>query len=311
VRRFPYPRLAAAAASSLALGLLLAPAAAADHARNPCLGDQASTRLKCPDLRMRPPFDIQLDRSGGRNLLRAANSIDSVGRGPAELRGRRVSRRAMDARQRIYLRGGGRKSIATHARLYFKHIPGQGGYWKFRNAARFELWRLNREGERVKLVRTGPKQVYCLRDLEHTRPGLKGSPAGPVYPSCNQNRSKRRETLGTSVGWSDVYPAGYHEQWIDVTNVGRRGCYAYVHVVDPRDRVYERREGNNEASTVVRLTSGGGFRGICDRRDRGVRAAQQGDGSAPPGVAESPDEDPDGYQHPGGYEQPGEEYEGY
>jgi len=272
-----------------ALALLLAPpAASARHAGadNPCASNAQVERLGliCPDLRMRAPFDIYMDRSGGRKLLRSGNSIDSMGPGPAELRGRRTAARTMKAKQRVKLRGGGRKSFATGAKLKFKHIPGQGGYWKFRNAARFELWRLNAAGFRTERVRNGRKQVYCLRDLQHTHPDAKGSPSRPVYPGCNQNPRKRRVTLGTSSGWSDVYPASYHEQWIDVTDIGREGCYAYVHIADPGDRIHERRERNNEASTVVRLGRNGSFRGICNRRDRGVSAAQQGDGSPPPGL---------------------------
>ncbi len=78
----------------------------------------------CPDLRMRAPFDIYMDRSGGRKLLRSGNSIDSMGPGPAELRRRRTAARTMKAKQRVKLRGGGRKSFATGAKLKFKHIPG-------------------------------------------------------------------------------------------------------------------------------------------------------------------------------------------
>ena len=58
-------------------------------------------------------------------------------------------------------------------------------------------------------------------------------------------------TLGTSVGWADVYPPTYPEQWIDVT--GLRGCFAYVHIADPNNRIYESNEDNNEAQVIVRL----------------------------------------------------------
>ena len=58
-------------------------------------------------------------------------------------------------------------------------------------------------------------------------------------------------TLGTSVGWSDVYPSTYHEQYMNVT--GLRGCFAYVHVADPKNGIYESNEDNNEGETIVRL----------------------------------------------------------
>ena len=53
------------------------------------------------------------------------------------------------------------------------------------------------------------------------------------------------------MGWSDVYPPSYPEQWIDVT--GLRGCFAYVHIADPNNRVYESNEDNNEAQLIIRL----------------------------------------------------------
>lgn len=220
---------------------------------NPCLDRAKRAELLCPDLRMSPPFGLIADPfvRPGRVVLRAGNSINSVGRGPAELFGIRDSRFGMRARQRIHKRGGGRIGIETGARLVFKAIPGQGHYWKFHFAARFELWRLDRRGQRTKTARRGPKISYCLRDLDHSRPRLPRSPRKFVYPACNQSLARQKVTLGTSVGWSDVYPPGYHEQWIDVT--GLRGCFDLVHTADPRNGIYESNERNNSAATMVRL----------------------------------------------------------
>ncbi|HEX6116967.1 MAG TPA: hypothetical protein VFY99_07690 [Solirubrobacterales bacterium] len=239
------------------------PAAAA----NDCLDEEAreAKGLLCPDLRMRPPFDLDRDKTaGGVPILRAANSIDSVGDGPAELKGKRDGDLSMEAKQRISTEKRRRLTYATGARLAFKFIPGQGRYWKFRDAARFELWELDDEGRRGRRVEIGPKQIYCLRDLEHTRPGMKGSPNRRVFPSCNRDPGRRAVTLGTSVGWSDVYPASYHQNWIELDHLPASGCYAYVHVADPKNGIYELDETNNEASTVVFLTKGGQYKpGRC------------------------------------------------
>ena len=235
-------------------GALAAPASeAAVKPPNPCLDAVARKALYCPDLVMRKPFGLTLDPlvRPGRLVLRAGNSIDNLGSGPAELHGVRISRKLMRARQRIYRRRGGRIGITTGARLFFKWIPGQAYYWKFLYAARFELWRLDSEGHRVRRVKTGPKVSYCLRDLRHTHPGRRRSPRHRVYPACNTSAAKRRVTLGTSVGWSDVYPPAYPEQWLDVT--GLRGCFAYRHTADPRNGIYESNERNNSASVTVRL----------------------------------------------------------
>jgi hypothetical protein len=238
----------------LALLTLVFPAAAvAAKPANPCLDRVKRAGLLCPDLVMKKPFGLSLDRSvrPGRTVLRAGNSIDSIGLGPAELHGVRSSRYHMRGRQRIYRRGGGKIGITTGARLFFKFVPGQRRYWKFQDAARFELWRLDSDGERVRRVRIGPKVSYCLRDLRRTRPGRPRSPGRMVYPACNTSPLKRRVTLGTSVGWSDVYPPSYPEQWIDVT--GLRGCFSFRHIADPRNGIYESNERNNAAAVTVRL----------------------------------------------------------
>lgn len=223
---------------------------------NPCVGPEAG-ELLCPDLVMTRPFGLRTDRRTrrGRVLLRAGNSIDSRGAGPAEVRGRRTGRRSMAARQQIVRRDGSRLSLQTGARLLFKAIPRQGRYWKLDHAARFELWSLDALGQRARLVRVGPKAVYCLRDLRRTHPSP-SSPRRRIYPACSKSQRRRRVTLGTSVGWSDIYPPGYHEQWIDVT--GLRGCFSYVHIADPRNRIHELREDNNEAAVTVSLPFGRG-----------------------------------------------------
>jgi len=236
---------------------------------NPCLGPFA-VGLRCPDLVMRRPYDLYTDRitKPGRVVLRAGNVIDSVGAGPVELHGVRSGPRFMRGRQRIYKRGGGRIGVRTGARLRFKYAHLRRYWWKFHNAARFELWRLDADGRRTRRVRTGPKVAYCLRDLAHTRPRLRRSPRRRVYPACSNNPRLRRVTLGTSTGWADVYPPSYPEQWIDVT--GLRGCFAYVHIADPENGIYEANEDNNEAQVIVRLPfRPGKRRNRCRGADRG------------------------------------------
>src|SRR5436305_8170750 len=142
---------------------------------NPCQGPQAA-QLLCPDLKMSPPSNIYVEHAHGRLLVHATNAIDSRGAGPAELRGHRTGRATMRAVQVIHKRGGGKIAVRTGAHLGFKAIPGQGHYWKFRYAARFELWKLDSHDNPVKLVRVGPKQYYCLRDLEHTKGHMPRSP---------------------------------------------------------------------------------------------------------------------------------------
>ena len=220
---------------------------------NPCLGPDAD-ELLCPNLRMQPPANLFVSTTrGGRRLLHATNSIDSRGEGPAELRGKRNGKHYMSADQRVRLRGGGRRTLKTPAYLGFKKIPGQGGYWKYKDAAQFEIWTLDADDNPVERVRVGPKLYYCLRDLVRTQ-RMRGSPKRRVYPACNQNKRVRAVTLGTSVGWSDVYPSSYHQQYIDIS--GLRGRYGFLHIADPKNGIWENDEDDNTAMTIVSLPSG-------------------------------------------------------
>ena len=249
--------------------MLAAPASAAPLDPNPCLTVFAKG-LRCPDLVMDRPWGMYMDRSSwsGHELLRAGNAIESIGRGPAELRGVRYSRVYMHARQRIYKRGGGFIMVRTGAKLRYKFAHLSRYWWKFFHAASFQLWRLNHSGQKVKRVKTGPKISYCLRDLVHTRWWMGASPPGFHYPACSNTAGLRYDTLGTSVGWADVYPPDYPEQWIDVT--GLRGCFAYVHTVDPNNGVYESNERDNRAQVIVRLPYDSSNRKAgCPGRDRG------------------------------------------
>jgi hypothetical protein len=241
-------RLFIAAALVLATSLL---AAAPASAANPCEGPEAAGLL-CPNLRIGPPADLYVQYSGGRTLLRATSDVRSRGRGPMEVRGRRSGWHTMRTTQRIYRAGGGHITVRGGATLRFTEVGEYfgGSYWKVHQLARFELRRAAPDGTLGAVVRVGPKLNYCLRDLERTRPGRR-SPDARHYPGCNQNPFRKRVTLGTSVGWSDIYPADYDKQWIAVG--GLRGCFAFTMTVDPQHLLYESNESDNTSQRLVRL----------------------------------------------------------
>lgn len=169
-----------------------------------------------------------------------------------ELRGVRNGPRKMKVHQRIYRAGGGHIDVSTRAMLHFTDVGSYfgGSYWKVHQLARFELWSVDAHHRLVRRVRTGPKLNYCLRDLERTQPGPR-SPQTFHYPGCNQNPFQDRITLGTSVGWSDIYPSDYSKQWIDIA--GLRGCFAFVMQVDPQNLLYESNEDDNTSRRLVHL----------------------------------------------------------
>jgi Lysyl oxidase len=243
-------------ASVLVLGAVV-PAVASGAApwkvpsENPCQGPEAK-RLLCPDLRIGPPGEMYVSTDEGRTLLHATSDVRSRGRGPMEVRGQRDGPKRMRVTQRIYKVGGGHIEVRTGASLHFTDVGSYfgGSYWKVHQLARFELRRVPAGGGLGPVLRTSPKLNYCLRDLERTRPGGR-SPPRRHYPGCNQDPHIRRDVLGTSVGWSDIYPADYDKQWIDVS--GLRGCFVFSMTVDPKHLLFESNEDDNSSHRRVRL----------------------------------------------------------
>lgn len=228
----------------------------------PC--SEAKLRLRCPDLEMSAPYDLHIDRASiaGHVLLRATSSINNLGTGPIELRAQRRAGDLWNVQQAIYDTAGRVHLFATKAQLVFKFVPGYRyahprienySYWKVSRIARFQLWSVDSRFRALRLIRRGPKVDYCLRDLTRTHPSVR-SPTSAVYPECSLDRGLRSDVLGTSVGWSDVYPYEYPQQWIDVT--GLRGRFAFVMVVDPLDLFQESNKHNDMSTTYVQLPSG-------------------------------------------------------
>ena len=169
-----------------------------------------------------------------------------------ELRGRRNGRRSMRVNQRIYRAGGGAHHRPTRATLHFTDVGDvlRRQLLEGPPARPLRALAVGRRRRLLRRVRVGPKLNYCLRDLERTRPGRR-SPAPPPLPRLQPEPLPQRVTLGTSVGWSDIYPADYDKQWINVA--GLRGCFAFVMKVDPRNLLYESNERDNTLRRLVRL----------------------------------------------------------
>ncbi|WCB92564.1 hypothetical protein DSM104299_01260 [Baekduia alba] len=249
-----------AAVVALAATLALAPTAALGQDgeppadTNPC--DDPILTLECPNLRMAPPSDLHVRKVGKVVRLLATNRIVNVGAGPLELRTphrgnpRTTSYRFASATQVVRSRSGAPVFFPLAGWIYWKAIPGQGHYWKFWRAARFELWTLDPDGARAKLQRTGPKLSYCFRDLKRVRTFAR-SPKHRAYPACSQSFGRKELRLGVSPGWADIYPSTYDDNWISVT--GLRGCFAFVHRADPLGDLVEEREDDNIGERVIQL----------------------------------------------------------
>ena len=95
--------------------------------------------------------------------------------------------------------------------------------------------------------RGGPwRTPGAIPGVRHAAPHFAGS--------CGQfERGLRAVEEGTSVGYTDRYPANFHGQNLDLTGVPA-GRYWLVHRVNADFGLRERDYGNDAASLLVRLT---------------------------------------------------------
>jgi Lysyl oxidase len=253
----PLPILASVLVLAAAVGGVAVPGAVGAGGgwrpplENPCEGQQAR-QLLCPNLRIGTPSEMYVSSYDGKTLLHATSDVESRGRGPMELHGQRDGPKKMRVTQRIYKVGGGHITVRTDASLHFTDVGEYfgGSYWKVHQLARFTLRRVLPGGGVGPVLRTSPKLNYCLRDLDRTRPGRR-SPGAAHYPGCNQDPYIHRDVLGTSVGWSDIYPADYDKQYINVS--GLRGCFVFEMTVNPKHHLFESNEHDNSSHRRVRL----------------------------------------------------------
>jgi hypothetical protein len=239
----------------------------ADQAPAPVdLCREPAQHLVCPNLVMPPASHLVARRTpGGRRLLAMDNYLVNAGYGDVIIRGHRTARYTMEGVQLIEREGGGLARFNTGAVLTWKYVDARrGNFWKFRQAARFELWTLNARGERTRWVRTGPKLDYCLRDLFRMGP-RNGStvPSGPRYGACSQDLGATSDVLGIASGWADGYPYRYPQNWIDVT--GLKGCHVVIQRADPLNHIIETSERDNTSQQVVRLPYRGTGSAGCPR----------------------------------------------
>jgi Lysyl oxidase len=92
------------------------------------------------------------------------------------------------------------------------------------------------------------------------RGSVPGKPRRPVFESnCGQGQPGALAVCeGTSVGYTDSYPAYFHGQNLDVTRVPA-GLYVLVHRANPELTLRELRYENDAASVLVHLTRPNGL----------------------------------------------------
>ena len=200
-----------------------------------------------PDLDQRAPRQVAVARIGGRYKLGFESSVDNVGRGPVWIRGTRLAR-TMTARQLVRVAGGELESHVDAGVLRYTWSSTH-THWHLIHFERYEL----RRASGFALVGRDRKTGFCLAD--HYGTARRARPARPVFlGNCAEGAPGARTVeQGSSVGYTDRYPAHFHGQNVDLTGIPA-GVYVLVHRANPDGWLRERRYDNNSAAVRLRLT---------------------------------------------------------
>ncbi len=210
-----------------------------------------------PDLDQKPPSDLYFEvaTAGGRRhyLLGFTSATDNLGAGPLAIVASRPSRAVptMQATQRVRIAGGGARTYPNVGFLRYTIAPPH-RHWHLMDFQRYEL----RRASDYSLVVRDRKSGFCLADHWALVPGfVPGKPRRPVFMSnCGQGETRALSIAqGTSVGYTDRYPAYFHGQNLDVTQVPA-GTYVLVHRASPDLLLRELRYENNAASLLISLS---------------------------------------------------------
>jgi hypothetical protein len=204
-----------------------------------------------PDLDQRAPRGLVVSKIAGRYKLGFESAVDSVGLGPLWIRGLRTGA-GMQARQLVRVAGGGFEAHRDAGTLRYTWSSSH-SHWHLLRFARYELRRANESS----LLGTDRKTGFCLADHYGTARGVR--PGRPTFlGNCAAGAPGARTVeQGSSVGFTDRYPAHFHGQNVDLTRA-RPGIYVLVNRANPDGLLRERSYDNNAASIRLRLTRPGG-----------------------------------------------------
>jgi lysyl oxidase/dipeptidyl peptidase IV (DPP IV)-like protein/WD40 repeat protein len=207
-----------------------------------------------PNLVMRPPSGLVLmPLGGGRWWLGFGSMVDSRGPGILWIRAnRRRSERFMSVRQYVQLQGGGARVDAPSGELHYV-VARPHFHWHLLGYVHTEL----RTAGDFKLRVRDHKSGFCIAD--HYA-GAIGVPHGPprFLGNCKQfHPNALYVEEGSSVGYTDRYPAFFHGQQLDITGL-KAGDYWLVQRANPDLHLRETRYDDNAAALLIRLTWHGG-----------------------------------------------------
>jgi hypothetical protein len=211
---------------------------------------------RLPNLVQRPPSGLVVMASGhGRWLLGFTSMTDNRGPGILWIRGTRApGKRVMAVRQLVQLAGGFVRTLPPAGELHYTVAPPH-YHWHFLDFDRYELRSAGSFALRVRDHKSG----FCIADHYGIANGVAHS-APRFLGNCAQFQPQARSVEeGSSVGYTDRYPAYFHGQSLDITHIPA-GRYWLVHRTNPEFHLRETSYADNAASLLIRITWPGGHR---------------------------------------------------
>jgi hypothetical protein len=217
----------------------------------PAWGPKPKVHELLPDFDQRAPsgLEIGVGPGPGRWLLGFTSMVDNVGLGVSEIVGVRTpGQPRMKATQRVELSNGNWRTYPGVGLLrYTNSAPHH--HW---HLMRFDVFQLRTPDGR--LVVSDRKSGFCLADHWGTAPGVWPGRKARFLGDCEQYHPEATRVVeGTSLGFTDRYPAFFHGQNVEITHVPA-GVYVLVHRTNPQMLLQELRYENDAASVRLRLT---------------------------------------------------------
>jgi hypothetical protein len=205
-----------------------------------------------PDLDQRAPRDLVVRAAGGRTfVLGFTSATDNLGLGPLWLRARRTTRRhPMLVEQLVHHERGRAVTLRGAGVLRCERHPPH-RHWHLDDFVRYELKSLD-----GRVVERDRKSGFCLIDRWGFARRVRGiEPALPRFAGdcATLQPDALRVEQGSSVGYTDRYPAFFHGQDLDLTGLPA-GRYVLVQTANAERRLREVDYANNAASLLVRLS---------------------------------------------------------
>lgn len=199
--------------------------------------------LLLPDIVVSPPAELYIEQTGEEKKIRFSTTFYNQGEGRLELVGRKDSQRqVINASQKIVAADG--STIEREVGEFVLHP--EHSHWHVEDYVVFELWSLEEDGQKDKLLAKTRKMSFCIWDQEAFDLSLEGSPQSPRFLSCNS------ETQGLSVGWSDTYLANVEGQELDISQISD-GKYRITTFVNPDQKIFESNYDNNKIELEVEI----------------------------------------------------------